>query len=445
MALDKRDSDHLFQELRQGTVPQRGIDEIAVGIERQRAEVSRLLDMAQAGEGVFKFLRGGYGCGKTFMARLAALDAQRRGTQGFATSFVVVSDNDLKFHHFDELYGKIVTELATTSCPRGALGDVLDRWIGGIEEQLTQVGHDDGAPDFDDKVRERLQQQLASLTGGKAPQDMIRVLQAVFDAKQRGDLLTAGALQSWLAGSRNVATAAKKAAAIKGDIESASALSYLRGILEIVKAAGYEGLLIVVDEAETILRMRHDVRGKAMNAIRQIIDAAQDFPGLVWLFTGTPDFFDTKRGVAGLQPLYDRIKFTMHGQHASLRQPQLDLRPFDSTRLGNVAVRLRQTYRGVNPERIHAKVSDTFIARLVEEVTKGFAGDVGVVPRQFLRQFVEVLDLVDEDETFDPMQAHGFVPKDLTEDEKRLLAGEPPYEAEAADDAGYAVTSALEF
>jgi hypothetical protein len=34
--------------------------------------------MAASGEGVFKFLRGGYGCGKTFMARLALLDAQAR-------------------------------------------------------------------------------------------------------------------------------------------------------------------------------------------------------------------------------------------------------------------------------------------------------------------------------------------------------------------------------
>ena len=60
------------------------------------------------------------------MARLALLDAQARG---FATSFVVVSDNDLKFHRFDDVYRKVLTELSTASCPRGALGDILDRWL----------------------------------------------------------------------------------------------------------------------------------------------------------------------------------------------------------------------------------------------------------------------------------------------------------------------------
>src|SRR6266850_6826493 len=140
MGLSRRDVDHIFERLRSGVVPERGLDAFAVGIERQRAELGRLLGLAEAGEGVFKFLRGGYGCGKTFMARLAVLDAQARG---FATSFVVVSDNDLKFHRFDDVYRKVLTELGTASCSRGALGDVLDRWIGRVEAALLDGGDDE--------------------------------------------------------------------------------------------------------------------------------------------------------------------------------------------------------------------------------------------------------------------------------------------------------------
>jgi len=122
--MEQREIDHIFERLRSGLVPEQGLEAFAVGIERQRAEVHRQLDLATAGEGLVKFLRGGYGCGKTFLARLALLDAKARG---FATSFVVVSDNDLRFHKFDELYHKVVTELSTDVCPRGALGDILDR------------------------------------------------------------------------------------------------------------------------------------------------------------------------------------------------------------------------------------------------------------------------------------------------------------------------------
>ena len=124
----------------------------------------------------------------------------------------------------------------------------------------------------------------------------------------------AAALISWLSGSANVAASVKRRAEIKGDIGSSDALAYLRGILEICKAAGYEGLLIVIDEAETILRMRSDSRHKSLNGIRQICDAAGEYPGLLWLFTGTPDFFDARQGVAGLAPLHDRIRFLESGR-----------------------------------------------------------------------------------------------------------------------------------
>ena len=393
-----RDIQHIFESLRKGLVPERGIDAFAVGIEKLRGEMDRQLELARNGEGTIKFLRGGYGCGKTFMARLSLLDAQEKG---FVTSFVVVSDNDLRFHRFDDVYRKVMIELGTNVCPRGAMGDILDRWIAKVEDALIAGGEDEDADDFDQKVRKRIDEDLASLTGGKAPQDFVRVIQTVFDLKQEGNVADAGSLISWLCGSGNVAANAKKRAGIKGDITSRDALDYLRGVLAIVKAAGYKGLTIAIDEAETILRMRKDSRHKSLNGIRQIADAAGSYPGLLWVFTGTAEFFDTRQGVAGLAPLHERIQFMKQGRFASLRQAQLELTPFDEPRLRSVAIKLRELYPAQDRAKIESKVSVEFIDRLVSEVTKGFKGDVGVVPRQFLRQFVTQLDLVDENDDYD--------------------------------------------
>jgi hypothetical protein len=436
MAISTRDIEHVFERLRSGVVPERGLETFAVGIDRQRTEVHRQLKLAADGEGVFKFLRGGYGCGKTFMSRLAVLDAQ---AQGFATSFVVVSDNDLHFYKFDDVYRKVVQELGTNSCPRGALSDILDRWIAKVEDALIAGGADEANEDFDVKVQERMEAELASLTGGKAPEDMARVLRAIFALKQKGEMPEASALLSWLSGSENVAASAKKVAGIKGDIGSREALDYLQGILEIVKAAGYKGLVIIIDEAETILRMRHDMRGKSLNGIRQICDAADRFRGLLWVFTGTPEFFDTNRGVAGLQPLHDRIKFDNQGGFVSPRQPQLELKPFDAKRLKEVALKLREIYPTDKKTRLGKKITAEFIERLVDNVTSGFKGDVGVVPRQFLRQFVNVLDLASEYEDYDPMTVKGLELKDLNEEELRLQKGKPSYEQEPEDKKGYAL------
>ena len=204
-------------------------------------------------------------------------------------------------------------------------------------------------------------------------------------------------------------------------------------MLEIAKAAGYKGLLIVIDEAETILRMRKDSRHKSLNGIRQIADAAGSYPGMLWLFTGTPEFFDTRQGVAGLAPLHDRIRFLKQGRFASLRQAQLELEPFREDRLEAVALRLRELYPARDRSMLETRISPAFVKRLVQEVTAGFKGDVGVVPRQFLREFITQMDLVDEQPDYNPMNEYGFKPTDLRPEEKQAATGEYPRVTEEDD------------
>jgi len=70
-------------------------------------------------------------------------------------------------------------------------------------------------------------------------------------------------------------------------------------------------------------------------------------------------------------------------------------------------------------------MSVAFIERLVKEVTAGFKGDVGVVPRQFLRELVTQFDLVEEHEGYDPMREYGFAATALSPEEQHALTGEP--------------------
>lgn len=435
--LSDRDTRHIFEKLRSGLVPERALDSYAVGIDKELDELDRQLQLVEDGEGQTKFLRGDYGCGKTFIARLATERAQVRD---FATSFVVVSPNDLKFDRFDEVYNKVVTNLSTASCERQALSDILDRWIGSIEEQLIAVGADEDSDDFDAKVLQRISDDLMTMTGGTAPADFVRVIQAVFELKQKGEVGSANALISWLSGSRNVDAAAKRVANIRGEVGSRDAMDYLRGIVEIVHAAGYKGLLIVIDEAETIVRMRSDSRHKSLNGIRQIVDAAGGYRRLLWLFTGTAEFFDSRAGVAGLAPLHDRIQFQSDGGFASRRQPQLRLTPFDRDRLVAVSKRLRALYLPllkesardeaevqVRRQRHQERISDTYIETLVDSVTEGFKNKVGIVPRQYLRKFVNTMDILRDEDEYDPLEvlkANGYTPSELNDEEKAGLRGD---------------------
>ena len=98
-------------------------------------------------------------------------------------------------------------------------------------------------------------------------------------------------------------------AGIKGDVDHFAALSFLRGLLLILKDSGYSGLVLVLDEIETLQRVRGDVREKGLNALRQLIDDIDGgrFPNLYLLTTGTPAFFDGPQGVQRLEPLAQRL------------------------------------------------------------------------------------------------------------------------------------------
>jgi hypothetical protein len=59
-----------------------------------------------------------------------------------------------------------------------------------------------------------------------------------------------------------------------------------------------------------------------------------------------------------------------------------------------------------------------------------------VVPRQFLREFITQMDLVDEHADYDPMREYGFRPDQLSPEEEQLLTGAPLYEGDGESDDG---------
>jgi hypothetical protein len=412
-------------------VPQAGLDLFAVGMERFERAIDEELDGVAAGRATFKAVRGEYGAGKTFFARWIAECAKRRG---MAAAEVQISETETPLHKLETVYRRLVEQLSTAAYPPSALREIVDAWFYTLEEDVLAEGAT-SADDTDalaNAVDELLEQRLADVA--RTTPAFASALRAYRKSTLDGDQATAQSLLAWIGGQPNVAAAARRAAGVKGDLDHFAALGFLQGLLAILRDSGHPGLLIVLDETETLQRVRSDVRDKGLNALRQLIDDVDSgrFPGLYLLITGTPAFYDGPQGIARLTPLAQRLAtdFGTDARFDSPRAVQLRLTGFDIGKLAKLGVAIRDVYASGSPaaDRVERLVDDEYIADLARAVAGGLGGQVGVAPRVFLRKLVaDVLDRVAEFDDFDPRKHYKLTlsSTELTETERNAAAFSP--------------------
>ncbi len=392
-----------IEALRRGTVPKRGLDLFAVGTERFASALDEELETVSRGGAVFKAIRGDFGCGKSFTARWyqqRALDA------GFAVAEVQISENDTPLHKLETVYRRAMEGLRTREWNEGAFRNLLSEWLLSLEDEVIETGVDESDADaLAKEVGKLLEGRLAKVSAIQ-PQ-FAAALRACHEAQVREDYATAEGLMAWLMAQPNVGADIKRKAGLKGDVDHTGALGFLRGLLTVLTQAKRNGLMIVLDEVETIQRVRADSRERSLNALRQLIDDLYGgrFPGLYVLITGTPAFFDGAHGVRRLPPLAQRlhVDFGKDPRFDNPRDVQLRLQSFDLERLVTVGKKVRDIFPSEHHARIQQKVTDDVIKSLAHGVAGKLGGRAGVAPRIFLRKLVAgVLDRVDMFEEFEP-------------------------------------------
>ncbi len=424
----------VIDALRRGTVPQGGLDLFAVGLSRFERAIDEELSRVAGGGAVFKAIRGEYGSGKTFFARWLAERAKRAG---MAVAEIQISETETPLHRLETVYRRLVERLATASHQPSALRAIVDAWFYTLEEDVlaaeTIPVDDEGVPDMAElsaAVEELMERRLAAVA--QTTPAFAAALRGYRRATAAGDHTVAESLIAWLGGQPHTSAAAKRAAGVRGDLDHFAALGFLQGLLAVLRDCGHPGLLLVLDEIETLQRVRGDVRDKGLNALRQLIDEVDSgrFPGLFLVITGTPAFFDGPQGVARLTPLAQRLAtdFGPDARFDSPRAIQLRLAGFDLNRLVEVGVSVRDLFAdgALAPDRVRALVDDAYVRTLATAVTGSLGGRAGVAPRLFLRKLVaDVLDRVDQFEEFDPRRHYALTvsPRELTDAERNVFAG----------------------
>jgi hypothetical protein len=395
----------IMNALRSGLVPNEGLEHFATGLDALVEAVNQELDFVSGGKGLSKWLRGEYGTGKTFAARYLCTRARQRK---FATSEVQVSINDTPLHHLETVYRRLIERLETAADGPNAFQAIVEGWLYQVGDEVTRLrGIREDDPAFADATEQRLEDKLADLS--KRNPAFAQVLRAYHRATHEGDFATAQGLLAWLAGQPHTDRSVLKAAGTKGKVDGQASLTFLAGLLQLLRQSGYAGLVVVLDEVETVQRMNTQTREKSLNALRQLMDmlAKEELSGLYLVVTGTRDFFEGYKGLKALAPLYQRVQvnFDEDGRFDNLRATQVRLLPFTDERLLIVGTRIRDLYPAKNAERLAKRVDDAFLRGLVAQITAGFGGKVSLAPRLFLRELIDVMDRVDIHDEYDP-KAH---------------------------------------
>ncbi len=294
----RREQNAIIQALRAGVVPRLGLHHLQVGRAREVEEMVK--DMARIGDGgaTIRFLIGEYGAGKTFFLNLTRLVALEKGLVTMSADLGPDKRLYASGGQGRALFAELARNLATRTYPDGgALDSILQRFI-------TTTLHT-GKPR--QVILERLA-HLEELVGGF---DFAQIVALYWEGHEEGDDRLKTNVLRWLRAEFATRTDARKALGVRTIIDDRSFYDQLKLFAVFVREAGYQGLVVVLDEMANLYKLisRQARNSNYEQILRVLNDVLQgNASHLGFLMGGTPEFLmDTRRGLYSYPALQSRL------------------------------------------------------------------------------------------------------------------------------------------
>jgi len=386
----------IIEHLRRGSVPVDQVLYFTVGRERWLSIIEDdLTNYIAAGGAKVRFLNGDYGDGKThFLSVLQHLVRQ----EGFAVSFVVLT-REVPLHKFELVYREIVSHLTTATVSTGLRG-LLSHWLDSLESEL-------GAS-VDDPNRTARLEVLAETLRGLEGMDLnfanglIGLLQSRFRPLREGESLEAREaerlmLYEWFEGGR-LSKSELRRWQIFESLSKTNSKRLLVSLILLLRHLGYQGLIVLLDELETVLLQSASVRNAAYENVRLLIDNAEQAHHLHVFFSIIPDVLLSDKGFKAYDALWSRVRSVGESRRLNYRSIVIDLHrtPLEIPELLTLGTRLRRIHELAYRWDATAVMPDTFIEQVCQTQQR-----MGLLPevRLFIKQMVRYLDMAEQDGT----------------------------------------------
>ncbi len=384
----------IINALKNGNIPNDNVMQFCVGRENQIKEFNNLLDYVEMGNASTKFINGEFGAGKSFFLKVIEEMAYK---ENFVVSRITIGDN-LPFHKIDMVYKEIAKSL---KCKTGtSLNHIIDRWITRLKVETEDDLDEDDVEIINIVVEELLEEDLIETRDCSNP--FATAIVSYYHAREAGDKQTANYAQAWLRGDSNIPFTEKRKFGVKGGVDKENAFHFLTALSTFIKSIGYSGLVILIDEAEFIMKTPlQKSRDSAYNYIRDIFDGCSNgtFTNLLFVFAGTYQFFeDDQRGVRSYEALYSRIENAVDSEYENVRTPIISLTGFNeenAKELAQIIIQIHGDAYNWDTSIVKSNLN-LFVNKHIEN--SGLTGGL-MVPRDFIREFVEILDTIEQNQT----------------------------------------------
>ena len=246
-------------------------------------------------------------------------------------------------------------------------------------------------------VEKRISAVIYSLSEMVHGFDFARLLTLYYQAHLNGDDAAKAKVLKWFRGEYSTKSEAKQELGVNIVIGDEDWYEYLKLFAAFLNQAGYAGMLVLIDELVNIYKIPNAItRQYNYEKILTLYNDAMQGKAqhLGFILCGTPQCMeDPRRGVYSYEALRSRLAeghFT--GNHKDLLSPVIRLQPLTMEELLILVEKLADIHAELYDYPQIVKQQD--MVDFIEIEFSRIGADTHITPREVIRDFIEVLDII---------------------------------------------------
>jgi hypothetical protein len=385
LIINNIDARIIINALKNGGVPKNYIEDIIIGRDLEISEFKRNLQDLNYGIGSIKIILGNYGTGKTFLVNSLKNIALR---EDFVVSFLQI-DRVFRMNKLDDLYYYIMHNLFVKSKDGlSSFDNIFDIWI-------------DNLKNSPDKIQSTNEINKVIKTMQKYNDTFARALLSYIRSKIKNEIEMVDAISAWLSGEKNIPYEVKTKFNVIGSVNKSNTLDFLKAFSKLVDLLGYNGLIIMIDEIDSLINERSDIRKNAYENLKYLIDltVSGDLAKTMFLVSGTEEIINNKeKGFRSNLALSQRLGNAIDSYKTGLtdmRQPIIMLKDIKLKDYIIITDKIVEIYK--KAFNVDIKITNESLKNWVLYTYHKERVDIGKLKtREFITRLITILDTIDQ-------------------------------------------------